>query len=547
MRTFNLDGEKISQVKLRNKFLKKRLISIYLPIIAITVLGGILRFHQLGTEAIWHDESATWRFAQLPLSQLWGKEAVLETNPPLYYTLQKFWLIFGQSEFALRSLAAVIGTLTIPLVYGLGRTLAGQGLGLLAAALFATSSFNIRYSQEARTYSLMTAAITLAMWGLAFLMKNPGSAKATIRRAILSCLPGNSLTTHANRSYPRIVFAWLAYIIGICVALYSHNTAVLFPVVINIVVLIWWAQVLNFDRNFLGNWLSVHSIILVIYLWWLRILIYQAIFAIKDFWIPSPTWEIIKKNLTTLYGYQSLWWEKSEMGTAIWWIAIAFVWGLALLGLWYWRKQPTNLALTVTFFIGVPLLGLLISMWRPIFIPRIFLWTTVPWFVLIAGGCLAFRSKILRAFLITILLMIQLKDTGNYYQDYHKEPWDKVAEYVVSSVHHQDLILFFPTSSARSFQYYFQRSNIDLSMYGISKGNHRKYSALNKVEAIPIRGLLGTIESFDRVWLVTRKLKKKDSKGLVISELRTHLIEQDYQSFMNNKKLEVFLFKKAKL
>ena len=44
-----------------------------------------------------------------------GRAGRAETNPPLYYTLQHLCLAFGDSEAALRSLAAVFGVLAVPL------------------------------------------------------------------------------------------------------------------------------------------------------------------------------------------------------------------------------------------------------------------------------------------------------------------------------------------------------------------------------------------------------------------------------------------------
>ena len=97
-------------------FIKETLFS-YWEIICITVLGTFLRFYHIGVKSLWIDEAFSFRSAQLPLSQIWGAQALVEPNPPLYYTLLKLWILFfGESEAALRSLSAVIGILTIPLI-----------------------------------------------------------------------------------------------------------------------------------------------------------------------------------------------------------------------------------------------------------------------------------------------------------------------------------------------------------------------------------------------------------------------------------------------
>jgi len=70
--------------------------------------------------------------------------------------------VFGESELALRSLAAIFGILLVPTAIAAGRTILGPAAGLWAGALAATSPLHIYYSQEARAYSLLCLAILLA-------------------------------------------------------------------------------------------------------------------------------------------------------------------------------------------------------------------------------------------------------------------------------------------------------------------------------------------------------------------------------------------------
>jgi uncharacterized membrane protein len=56
------------------------------------------------------------------LAELWGARGALESTPPLYYALQKVWLVFGDTPAAMRSLAAVFGVLTILPLFAIGWT-----------------------------------------------------------------------------------------------------------------------------------------------------------------------------------------------------------------------------------------------------------------------------------------------------------------------------------------------------------------------------------------------------------------------------------------
>ncbi len=91
-----------------------------------------------------------------------------ESTPPLYYLAAWVWArAFGFGEAGLRSLSAVAGVVTIPVVYVAAERLTGaRRIGLVAAALTCFSPLLVWYSQEARSYALLvllTATALLAM------------------------------------------------------------------------------------------------------------------------------------------------------------------------------------------------------------------------------------------------------------------------------------------------------------------------------------------------------------------------------------------------
>jgi hypothetical protein len=63
--------------------------------------------------------------------------------------------LFGKGEVGLRSLSAVLGTATIPVVYAAARSLSSRPAALVAAAVTAANPMLIWYSQEARNYALL--------------------------------------------------------------------------------------------------------------------------------------------------------------------------------------------------------------------------------------------------------------------------------------------------------------------------------------------------------------------------------------------------------
>ena len=121
---------------------------------AVLVLGTFLRFYQLGFESLWLDEGVSIKIAaREPLQMI--RQATSDPTPPFYYLILHYWMVlFGDSEFSVRSLSAIAGSLSIPVLYRVGTLLFSRTTGLLAAAIFAVSELQIYYSQEVRVYSL---------------------------------------------------------------------------------------------------------------------------------------------------------------------------------------------------------------------------------------------------------------------------------------------------------------------------------------------------------------------------------------------------------
>jgi outer membrane biosynthesis protein TonB len=94
----------------------------------------------------------------------------IDQHPPLYYALLHGWMrLVGDSEFAVRTLSALFGTLTVPVIYRLARRIAGKTAGLLAALILAVSPFHVRFAQEARMYTLLALEAALALYAVAII------------------------------------------------------------------------------------------------------------------------------------------------------------------------------------------------------------------------------------------------------------------------------------------------------------------------------------------------------------------------------------------
>jgi len=134
------------------------------PALALVCLvGALLRFATLDLQSLWYDEAVTAELLRMSFSGLLHAIGDSESSPPLYYVLGWLWTqAFGTGEVGLRSLSALVGTATIPVVWALGRRVGGDRAGLVAAALVAVSPMLVWFSQEARSYALLVFLASLA-------------------------------------------------------------------------------------------------------------------------------------------------------------------------------------------------------------------------------------------------------------------------------------------------------------------------------------------------------------------------------------------------
>jgi len=66
----------------------------------------------------------------------------------------------------------VAGILSVLYIYKLGKELVDKSTGYIAALLLTVNVFQIEYSQEARSYSLMMLFIVIAYYYLVLFLKN---------------------------------------------------------------------------------------------------------------------------------------------------------------------------------------------------------------------------------------------------------------------------------------------------------------------------------------------------------------------------------------
>lgn len=123
---------------------------------------------------------------QYSLGKMLGLLPQNETTPPLYYLLGWLWgRAVGFGEAPLRSLSALAGVATVPVIYAAGAKLISRRAGLVAAALTACNPFLIWYSQEARPYELLVLLSAASLLAFAHALERPD--RAAVAAWLLVC------------------------------------------------------------------------------------------------------------------------------------------------------------------------------------------------------------------------------------------------------------------------------------------------------------------------------------------------------------------------
>ncbi len=139
-------------------------------IIGILLLVLSLGLSGLDAKSLWQDEIFTAAIASTQHSAPQVSSIALHNTalptPPLYFLITHFFLYIGDNDFLLRFPALCFGVLSVALTYALGTRFFGQREGLAGAFLLSISALHIRYSQEARFYTLLVFLSLLSLYFL---------------------------------------------------------------------------------------------------------------------------------------------------------------------------------------------------------------------------------------------------------------------------------------------------------------------------------------------------------------------------------------------
>ena len=456
----------------------------------------------INSESIWLDEVASYQFAASNVFKMITGEVHDPAHPFLYFILLHFWMkFFGFSEVGLRSLSAIFGILSIPLMYVFGEKLFNAETGLMAALLLSMSSLHIYCSQEARMYSLAMFLTLLAV-----------------------------LFYYQGLMVDRRIF-WVGYTIFSILSLYTHYMAVfvLFSIALYFIFFYWK------EHHALKIWFASHVSIVLFYLPELKNHVLPKFITRKTYWYWQPRFEL--NTLERILEQRGI-----AVDTSPFIVFITSLMTIAIVLFW-WRKGSSMFPLLHQKADFQPLSFLLIYFLFPILVIYIFSLRllVLKYFIIIlpAGLLIATKSsmsiikKILeqsRILTAVVIILIALANTYSIYilyRDTNNEQWRESVNFIENNGYDDQIILINAPEQEMSLRYYY---NGDSKIVSIPKPN------ITLTEG----GVHEITSNYRFILLIYSHSKFSDPEKIILKSLENFYERIYYRKFFS---IQIFLFR----
>ncbi len=385
----------------------------------VTAAATSLRFLFLARKPFWFDECFSVEVARLSWHDLvrlmWWREA----NMSLYYLLLRGWLHLylnpGFSPFFIRSLSVLFSLAILPAIFWLASNLFDRRVAVIAVALISCNAYSVRYAQEVRSYSLFALLATLSSGFFVAYLREP---------------------SRRNR--------W-GYVLASVLAVYAHLYALL-------LVAAQWLSLPGFSVLGLGGRRestprvsaspSIRKAWILIALGALPLLAFVAKTGAGPIrWIPQPGFRDLLEYGEHLAGNAGL--------PLLLLYAVACLVAILPLrkrlfllgGAWdCWARQ--FLLIWLLFPVA---LTTVVSLVRPVFLGRYFIFCLPALLILAAAGLASLRKTWMMAICLAVMLLLSLQGTLSYYEhdfDLERDGSEAAADYIYNHVQPGDAILF---------------------------------------------------------------------------------------------------------
>jgi len=477
--------------------------------LALVVLGGaLLRFVGLGKESIWLDEATSLMIARMDLSSVvaW---AAADIHPPLYYLTLHFWLHLGESEFAVRALSAVLGVITIGVVFALARELLGSQVGFLSAMLFALAPLHVWYSQETRMYVMVTMLSLLASYLMLLALRNAAQAMDGRKR---------ELRRH-----------WLGYVLASVLALYTHYFA-LFALFFSNLFALYWLR--RHRSGAWRSWLLAQLAVVLLFLPWMPVL-YRQVTTGGGGWVERSVGRPLLSALVNTWLYFNVGLDSQlypVMLRRAAYLLFALCVLVAILRMLRLGEAKSRLLsgeakshyregiLFCLVYAVLPVLTIwLLSQVKPMYSVRYLLPFFPPYCILVAAGIDSLPRSRARIAVALLLVLTLLVGNWNVWRVEQNADWRGVTLHVLAQAQPGDVVLFSPRWNVKPFDYY-NRGRVDINM------DLPIPVAVDAAQSV----VAGISQRYRRVWLVWQPGHYSDPNGIAKQILdRQYRVAQD--------------------
>jgi uncharacterized membrane protein len=468
-------------------------------LVGIMALAFGVRIIGIGRESLWLDEGVSAMRAFQDTVRIWQSTAHGDYNPPGYYYALHYWIMLaGQEEGAMRSLSAILSTLSVWLVYRIGKELMCRSAAIFAALLTAISLYHLRYAQELRPYALFGFT---ALLSLLFLLK-------LCRRYRGMTAAGYVLSTAATLySHPYAIFQWLA----------QNLFFVLGRLFYRDFVRVRWRQ-----------WILLQGLIVLLFSPWLWVM-FHIVRHIENTrpiqWVPR--WVDLPGAFKAFAGDNAAGgllliililmsvlltpatFKKPNAGNAI--LSFRKPSGREMF-LWLWLLCPILIPYLMSHYSA------------PIFQSRYMIAASFACYLLAAAGIMRIRPVLLKGAAATAIITLFLFTLIPYYSQTHKEQWRDAASYIEQRAKPGDLLLF-NSGYCQSCVYWYYAKRTDLPIKGFPiQGDPRVVT-----EADVRRQFPSLIGDHNHIWLILSH--SFDREGIILRYLTEQYDIRDRKIF----------------
>jgi mannosyltransferase len=440
----------------------------------VIALGTAVRLFRLGVRSFWLDEAVSAMLARIDRHTFMSAVVHRQANMVFYYLLLRGWIRLGSSEFAMRSLSVVAGVATIPAIYLLGKQLFGARVGRVAALLLCVHAFHIRYSQEARAYSLLMLLAVLSSLFFLRSLEEP-SGKNWVAYVTFSTL----------MVYAQVFGGWVLVVQWSFLLLFLLRKRNEFPRTIH-------------GKQFLFSTIAICVLIAP--------LAYCLLFVSDRSqlaWIAKPSTQDLYRFCLDLTG---------DGGPMLLVVYLALVLAVLAAAIMRQRSEPETGDLwkhcfLLFWLILPPALLLFISLRWPVFEVRFLIVCIPPLLLLAANGLSQARSKVFFPAALMIVVALSLAGVDYYYlgriDNRYADDWRDATRHILSQAEPGDAVVFTYSEEKLAFDEYQWRFHAENApIY--------KYPDETEAELLTRRPSRPSSESLDaiiaryrRVWVIS--------------------------------------------